>query len=182
MIRSFLNSFESLLKKLEKRNTLAVSGQSRTDGSFAAANVRTHQLAIKPKMPVHQSQLINHDLLNGTILTGEMFAPILREQIEKLNVLIGAGLHVLAVPNTYFGGDVAVAGLLTGQDYLAVKDQIKGDFVIIPKHTIKSDEPILLDGMQFEDLKQQFPLPVYEMDTEDFVRYLQNAANGKSLF
>jgi NifB/MoaA-like Fe-S oxidoreductase len=131
--------------------------------------VRTHQLAIKPKAPAHNSQLINHNSLNGTILTGEMFAPILREQIERFNALTGAILHVLAVPNTYFGGDVAVAGLLTGQDYLAVKDRIKGDFAIIPKHTIKSDEPILLDGMLFEDLKRQFDVPVYDMDVEEFL-------------
>ncbi|PND62873.1 DUF512 domain-containing protein, partial [Escherichia coli] len=74
---------------------------------------------------------------------------MLRGQIEKLNSLLGSQLKVLAVPNTYFGGDVAVAGLLTGQDYLAVGDKIEGDFAIIPQHTIKSDEPVLLDGMTF---------------------------------
>ncbi len=98
-----------------------------------------------------------------------MFAPILAEQIEKLNSLIGSQLKVLAVPNTYFGGDVAVAGLLTGQDFLAVKDQIKGDFAIIPKHTIKSDEPILLDGMKFNDLKAQFEVPIYDLDVQEFI-------------
>ena len=59
----------------------------------------------------------------------------------------------MAVPNTYFGGDVSVAGLLTGQDLLAMKDKIVGDFVIIPKVTIKSDEPIFLDGMTYDELK-----------------------------
>lgn len=169
MIRSFLNSFESLLKRLEKRAETRPSARVQI-----AENVRTHQLAIKPK--VQSSTLKVQSSLNGTILTGEMFAPILSAQIEKLNLLINSDLHVLAVPNTYFGGDVAVAGLLSGQDYLAVKDKIKGDFVIIPKHTIKSDEPILIDGMQFEDLKRQFPLPLYEMDAKEFFRYLHDAA------
>ncbi len=101
-----------------------------------------------------------------------MFAPILSEQIEKLNSLINSKLKVLAVPNTYFGGDVAVAGLLTGQDYLAVKNKIVGDFAIIPKHTIKSDEPILLDGMQFEDLKAQFDVPIYNLDVEGLIDFV----------
>ncbi len=79
-------------------------------------------------------------------------------------------LRVLAVPNTYFGGDVAVAGLLTGQDFLVVKDKIEGDFAIIPKHTIKSDEPILLDGMTFEDLKAQFDVPIYDLDIKDLIK------------
>jgi putative radical SAM enzyme (TIGR03279 family) len=133
MIRSFLNSFESLFRKVQSS-----------------------------KFKVQSS-------LNGTILTGEMFAPILAGQIEKLNSFIGSNLNVLAVPNTYFGGDVAVAGLLTGQDFLAVKAEIKGDFVVIPKHTIKSDEPIFLDGMSFDELKSKFNVPIYAMDTQDLI-------------
>jgi NifB/MoaA-like Fe-S oxidoreductase len=104
-----------------------------------------------------------------------MFAPVLREQIEKLNSLIGSRLHVLAVPNTYFGGDVAVAGLLTGQDFLAVEDKIKGDFVIIPKHTIKSDEPIFLDGLKFEELKTRFDVPIYDFDTKDLMNFISQS-------
>jgi putative radical SAM enzyme (TIGR03279 family) len=159
MIRSFLNSFETLLKKVSRKD-------AKTQ-SFVAENVRTHELAMKPNNP--KSQIPNPTSLNGTILTGEMFAPILAEQIEKLNAVLNSKLKVIAVPNTYFGGDVSVAGLLTGQDFLAVKDKIEGDFVIIPKHTIKSDEPILLDGMQFEDLKKQFVVPIYDMDVQEFI-------------
>jgi putative radical SAM enzyme (TIGR03279 family) len=166
MIRSFMNSFESLLKKVSRKD-------AKTQ-SFVSENVRTHDLAIKPKNGNPKSEIRNPKSLNGTILTGEMFAPILAEQIEKLNAVLNSKLKVLAVPNTYFGGDVAVAGLLTGQDYLAVKDKIEGDFVIIPKHTIKSDEPILLDGMQFDDLKAQFDVPIYDMDIQDFLKQFLN--------
>ena len=102
-----------------------------------------------------------------------MFAPILRRKIEELNSLIGSRLNVLAVKNSYFGGDVAVAGLLTGQDYLAVKDRIEGDFVIIPQHTIKSDEPVLLDGMNFDELKAQFSVPVYALDLKGLMQFIQ---------
>jgi NifB/MoaA-like Fe-S oxidoreductase len=125
-------------------------------------------------LKVQNSEGKDGESLSGTILTGEMFAPILAAQIEKLNAVLNSNLKVLAVPNTYFGGDVAVAGLLTGQDYLAVKDRIEGDFAIIPKHTIKSDEPVLLDGMQFEDLKRRFPVPIYEMELEDLIKFVLN--------
>jgi putative radical SAM enzyme (TIGR03279 family) len=182
MIRSFMNSFENLLKKTEakmkRRNGSTRSFAetlSQTTAVFAAENVRTHTLAALPKIQNSKSKIQNPKSLHGTILTGEMFAPILRGQIEKFNALASSRLEVFAVPNTYFGGDVAVAGLLTGQDYLAVKDKIKGEFVVIPKHTIKSDEPILLDGMAFEDLKAQFDVPVYDMDAEQFFRFLSGA-------
>lgn len=112
--------------------------------------------------------------MHGTILTGEMFAPVMAEQIDRYNELKGAKLNVLAVSNTYFGGDVSVAGLLTGKDYLNVADQITGDFAIIPKHTIKSDEPILLDGMTFGELKAKFPVPIYDLDTNGLIEFLAN--------
>jgi NifB/MoaA-like Fe-S oxidoreductase len=114
----------------------------------------------------------------GTLLTGEMFAPILREQIDKYNSMNGTQLTVVAVPNTYFGGDVSVAGLLTGKDFLAVRDKIVGDFVTIPKITIKSDEPIFLDGMSFADLEQQFPVPIFPVDTEGLIDLLQQRMAG----
>lgn len=160
MIRSFLNSFEKLLKKVESRSSKVEV--------FSDQNVRTHKLAIKPKNNP-KSKIQNPKSLDGTILTGEMFAPILREQIEKLNPLIGSNLRVLAVPNNYFGGDVAVAGLLTGQDFITMKDKIEGDFVIIPPHTVKSDEPILLDGMTFDELKSNFKVPLYAEDILKFI-------------
>ncbi len=178
MIRSFLNSFDKLLKRVQSSG-FKVSGSKFQVQDFSSKNAtdeRTHELAITPKTSIQHSALNIPNSLNGTILTGEMFAPILREQIEKLNALIGSQLKVIAVPNTYFGGDVSVAGLLTGQDYVAVKDKIVGDFVVIPKHTIKSDEPILLDGMQFDDLKAQFDVPIYDMDVEELINSVMSSS------
>lgn len=159
MIRSFLNVAEKIGTGKQVK---------------ASKNVRTHTAAFTPTNDPAAPQELPKSK-NGTILTGEMFAPVLRGEIERLNSVTGTSYNVLAVPNTYFGGDVSVAGLLTGQDYLAVRDQIDGDFVIIPKHTIKSDEPILLDGMQYDDLKRQFPVPIFAMDVAELIDFLAEA-------
>ncbi len=108
----------------------------------------------------------------GTIITGEMFAPVLAKLVEKFNSLHGAKLQVLAVPNTYFGGDVSVAGLLTGQDIVAIREQVAGDFLIIPSHIIKSDEPLLLDGMHFDELRAKFNVPVWPLDVKGLQRFI----------
>ena len=159
MIRSFLNSFEKLLKKAE--NGIGVPVR-------ASDNVRTHKLAVRPKRD-SKSEVANPKSLNGTILTGEMFAPILRGEIDKFNAIKGSQIRVIAVPNKYFGGDVSVAGLLTGKDFVSMKDKVEGDFVIIPPHTVKSDEPILLDGMTFDELKSNFAVPLYAEDILEFI-------------
>lgn len=110
--------------------------------------------------------------VNGTILTGTLFAPIFRQLIEKMNTRFGTRLNVEGVANNYFGGDVSVAGLLTGGDLLAAQERIRGDFVIIPRNTLKSDEEIMLDGMKLGELSQSFGLPVYPLDLKSFSQFL----------
>lgn len=108
----------------------------------------------------------------GTVLTGTLFAPELRKMVHKLNTRFGTRIHVEAVENNYFGGDVSVAGLLTGSDFLSALAQVRGNFVIIPKHTLKSDEEIMLDGMTLGALRAEFELPIYAADLDSFAGLL----------
>ena len=109
----------------------------------------------------------------GTIMTGELFAPVLEQLIARINRRFGTRLNVVAVKNEYFGGDVSVAGLLTGGDFVAARDQVSGDFVIIPKVALKSDEPVMLDGMRFEELREKFDVPLHACDYQDFVSTIE---------
>jgi putative radical SAM enzyme (TIGR03279 family) len=108
--------------------------------------------------------------LDATILTGKLFAPVLEKLIANLNERFGTRLGVLAVSNDYFGPDIVVAGLMTGRDVLAVRDQIKGSFVILPSVAFKSDEPIMLDGTAHAELQKQLGLPVRALDFDGFAR------------
>jgi putative radical SAM enzyme (TIGR03279 family) len=110
--------------------------------------------------------------VHGTILTGTIFAPVLKPLIEKLNDRFGTRLSVEGVQNNYFGGDVSVAGLLTGGDLLSARQRIRGEFVIIPRSTLKSDEDVMLDGMKLEELVEGLGLPVYPLDFKSFAQFL----------
>jgi len=110
--------------------------------------------------------------LHGTLLTGTLFAPVLQPLIENLNARGGARFTVAGVENKYFGGDVSVAGLLTGGDLVAARERISGDFAIIPKSTLKSDEAIMLDGMKLEELTAKLGLPVHPLDLKSFAQFL----------
>jgi putative radical SAM enzyme (TIGR03279 family) len=113
--------------------------------------------------------------LHGTLMTGTLFAPVLKKRIDSLNARFGTRLHTVAVENKYFGGDVSVAGLLTGGDLLAARDGVRGSFVIIPGSMLKSGEEVMLDGLTLEEVRSRFGLPVQALDFPSFARLLSSS-------
>ncbi len=114
------------------------------------------------------------DKKRGTIFTGTLFAPVLREKIDKLNQRFGTELIVEALENSYFGGDVSVAGLLTGQDLLQARERIAGEFVVIPRQMLKSDEAIMLDGMHLAEVSRALGQPVHALNLKELATLLLN--------
>jgi len=64
--------------------------------------------------------------------------------------------------------------LLTGRDLLAARDRVSGEFVLIPKQMLKSDEAIMLDGMTIADVEQAISLPVYAVTLAELAALLLN--------
>jgi putative radical SAM enzyme (TIGR03279 family) len=113
---------------------------------------------------LERKPLRNPERLFGTIMTGTIFAPVLRKQVERMNRRFHTRLQVVAVENEYFGGDVSVAGLLTGGDFIAARERVRGEFAVIPRVALKSDEPVMLDGLRFEEVQKQFAVPLCAFD------------------
>lgn len=111
---------------------------------------------------------------SATLFTGTLFGPELRKMIDKWNERFGTRLRVESLENTYFGGDVSVAGLLTGRDLLAARERVSGEFVVIPKQMLKSDEAIMLDGMTITEVAQAIDRPVYAFTLEELAALLCN--------
>jgi putative radical SAM enzyme (TIGR03279 family) len=162
MVRSFANKFEALMRRVERSHGTAARTTRNIDNRLEGGLVRARHAQVRN--------------LNGTIMTGTLFAPVLREMIARLNASRGTRLHVVAVDNDYFGGDVSVAGLLTGGDFLRAREQVRGDFAIIPQVALKSDEPVMLDGLCLNELQDQFPVPVHALD---FRAFAQMATRGQ---
>ena len=92
-----------------------------------------------------------------TVVTGEYAAPLLRELFEETGY---GDVGVVAVANKYFGGNIKVAGLLTGQDLINALAEIPPSTVCLIPDVCLS-EGRFLDGLTLEDL----PRPVTTVRT-----------------
>jgi putative radical SAM enzyme (TIGR03279 family) len=82
------------------------------------------------------------------VITGEYAAPILRDLFD------GHGyddVKILPVKNSYFGGNIKVAGLLTGQDLIKALEVIPHSTVLLLPDVCLS-EGRFLDGLTLDDL------------------------------
>ena len=82
------------------------------------------------------------------VVTGEYAAPLLRELFQETGY---GDVGVVAVANKYFGGNIKVAGLLTGQDLINALAEIPPSTVCLIPDVCLS-EGRFLDGLTLEDL------------------------------
>lgn len=108
-----------------------------------------------------------------SIATGALAAQILEEQAalirEKYPEL---QIQVLSIKNDFFGGQITVAGLLTGQD---LKNQLQGrelgEELLLTEHMLRSGERVFLDDMTVEELSGalQVPITIVKSDGKAFL-------------
>jgi putative radical SAM enzyme (TIGR03279 family) len=113
--------------------------------------------------------------LRGTLVTGRLFHPLLRECIERFNHRFGSHLTVREAKNRFMGRRITVAGLLAGEDILrALKHGDAGDFVVIPGEAVSRTDGVLLDGLSPGELSERLGKPVYPggRTVRDFFRLL----------
>lgn len=130
MVRQFFDAHQKRMKQLSRM---------REQGKFSPA----------------QAQKVY-----GTLATGVIFYPMLKEAVDELNATFGTRLHVARVQNTFFGEGVTVAGLLSGMDFLAAREQFRGEFLMLPPHCFREHDQKFLDGMTVNELVAELVLPV----------------------
>ena len=96
-----------------------------------------------------------------SIVTGESAAKIIEEISITLEEITGKTIHVYPIKNNFFGGQVTVAGLITGRDIIkGLKDKPLGQKVLIPDVMLRRGEDVFLDDMTLEELSNQLGIKV----------------------
>jgi len=97
----------------------------------------------------------------ATLVTGELFAPVLREAADELARLIGAQLEVIPIRNERLGETITVAGLLMGADVIAqLRARDLGEIVALPRSMFDHPTGAALDDVSTQDIARALGRPV----------------------
>ncbi len=108
-----------------------------------------------------------------TVATGKLAAPMLDAAAERImQSFPNVKINVVAIRNDFFGENITVAGLITGQDIIAqLKGKELGDVLLLPIAMFKSGEEILLDDLTREDIEKalQVKVNIVKSSGQDFI-------------
>ncbi|MGE5453921.1 MAG: DUF512 domain-containing protein [Methylocystaceae bacterium] len=109
------------------------------------------------------------------LITGVSALPVLTPVVKRLNQIKQLSVSLHPVENRFFGEQVTVTGLLTGQDIIAsLKECTDRGTVLIPRIVLKEGENRLLDEMTVDDMAQAsgYPMQVVGTDAADLLQAL----------
>ena len=108
-----------------------------------------------------------------SVATAKLAFPTIRKLAEQVTAKYPRmHIHVYCIENTFFGEQITVSGLLTGQD---IERQLKGrelgDELLLSCNVLKADEDIFLDDMSLSALSEslQVPVNIIQSEGQDFV-------------
>ena len=108
-----------------------------------------------------------------SVATGRLAAPHIRKMADRLMELLAeTNIRVYDIRNDFFGEQITVAGLLTGQDIEAqLRDRELGDRLILPQSVLRAGEDVFLDDMHVPDLEKslQVHIDIVKSSGWDFV-------------
>ena len=81
--------------------------------------------------------------------------------VQQLNAVEGLEVGLVALCSNYWGQEITVTGLLTGQDLLReLQGKDLGDAIILPSLMLKQGDTRFLDDMTVEELARQLGIPI----------------------
>jgi hypothetical protein len=97
-------------------------------------------------------------------VTGEYGARVLEPVRAPLEELARRKIRLLPVPNTFFGGNIAVAGLIVGEDVrrALAADSGPAGLYLLPDVALQGD--VFLDNVPLHDISEAAKAPVLAVE------------------
>ena len=154
----------------------AVTGQGPRSGFFAsvegapAAGYRAERTNGRTSLAVLDADRPVRGVAPIALLTGEYGARVLDPLLPQLESVAGVPVRLLPIRNQFFGGNIAVTGLLTAADVgAALADEPPDHRYLLPDVVLSDDR--FLDGGRVADLPR--PVEVVRTDGASLVAALR---------
>lgn len=97
-----------------------------------------------------------------SLATGKLAYPYLKKMCETVeNMVRGLKINVCAITNEFFGENITVSGLLTGQDIIdQMKEKEIGERLLLPINVLRSGEDVFLDDIRVQDVEKALQVKV----------------------
>lgn len=109
-----------------------------------------------------------------SIATGVLAYPLIKKMSDKImGKFSGIEINVYKIINNFFGENITVSGLITGQDLKAqLNGKELGEALLIPCNMLRSGEKIFLDDMTVGELENalQVSVNIVESSGKDFLQ------------
>lgn len=118
-----------------------------------------------------------------SIATGTLAAPFIEQHARLVSHKFpGRTIHVYPIVNHFFGEQITVAGLITGQDLIAqLKGKPLGKRLLLPECMFRSGEEVFLDDLTRQDVQNalQVQVDIVKSSGQDFVNAVLGYVNNK---
>ncbi len=97
-----------------------------------------------------------------TLATGVLMYPIMQGLILDLNQKFpNIRVDVTCIKNQFFGEEITVTGLMTGQDIISqLKDTQLGAYLLLPMNVLRTGEDVFLDDITLDEVKEALQVKV----------------------
>lgn len=97
-----------------------------------------------------------------SLATGKLAYPYLKKMVDRLEEKFpNIKVHLYDIRNDFFGENITVSGLITGQDLMTQLQRKKlGEVLLIPCNMLKTDEDIFLDDFTVREVESALQVPV----------------------
>lgn len=118
-----------------------------------------------------------------SIATGTLAAPFIEQHARLVcDKFPGRTIHVYPIVNHFFGEQITVAGLITGQDLIAqLKGKPLGKRLLLPECMFRSGEEVFLDDLTRQDVQNalQVQVDIVKSSGQDFVNAVLGYVDNK---
>ena len=141
IVRRFLDEWGRLKARLRRR-------QGR------AAPSKAQEVPPGEKHPFGGVQGKSREKEEITVVCGQMAAPILQKVCAEMEALASRRITVFPVRNNWYGGNVAVSGLLTGRDVIEQLRSagVRSHLLLLPRVMLDSTGRVTLDDLTPEEI------------------------------